>query len=403
MTVQGTCAPGFAEVRAEFTRNFTERGDVGAALCVQVDGATVVDLYGGTADPATGRPWTADTPVLVWSATKGATALCAHLLADRGELSMDDPLVRFWPEFAGDGRDPITVGQVLSHRAGLPHLRERLPRGAYLDPEAMADRLTREPPFWTPGTRHGYHAASYGWLIGEVVRRITGLRLGEFLAKEVAGPLGLDFWIGLPESRIDSVAPCIRAEPPPPGTPLPANMDLALREPGSIPALIFHNTGGFFSRSDTPEAWRAQIPAINGIASARGLAGLYAGLPGAGGTLVGEATEAAMGVVRAAGFDESLRIPSRFALGFQKSWDNRGALAPQRHSLVMSESAFGHVGFGGSVGFGDPAARLAFGYVLNRHGGSIAADERGQALIDAVYRALGWRGGEHGLWFRPRG
>lgn len=407
MPVLGSCAPGFDEVRAEFARNLTERGDVGAALCVRIDGAVVVDLWGGTAERATGRPWRADTPVMVWSATKAATALCAHLLADRGALSLDDPLVRFWPEFAGEGRDPITVGMVLSHQAGLPHLRARLPRGAYLDPEAMARRLAAEPPFWEPGTRHGYHAATYGWLIGEVVRRVSGLSIGEFFANEVAGPLRLDFWIGLPDShdseRTGAVAPCIRAEPPPQGTPLPANMELAMRDPESIPALIFHNTGGFFSRSDTPEARRAQIPAINGIATARGLAGLYAGLPGAGGSLVGEATEAAMGMVRSAGFDESLRIPSRFAAGFQKSWDNRAEPVPRRHSLVMSESAFGHVGFGGSVGFADPAAGIAFGYVLNRHGGSIAADERGQALIDAVYRALGWCGGERGLWFRPGG
>ena len=402
MPVQGACDARLDEVRVEFARNFVERGDVGAALCVRVDGAVVVDLWGGEADPATGRMWTADTPVMVWSATKAATALCAHLLADRGQLTLDDPLIRFWPEFAGDGRDPITVGMVLSHQAGLPHLRERLPRGAYLDPEGMAERLAVEPPFWAPGTRHGYHAATYGWLLGEVVRRVTGLSIGEFFAKEIAGPLGLDFWIGLPEDRVGEVAPCIRAEPPPPGTPLPANMDLARRDPTSIPALIFGNTGGFFSRSDTPEAWRAQIPAINGIASARGLAGLYAGLPGCGGSLVGHGCEAAMGGVRSAGFDESLRVPSRFASGFQKSWDNRAEPLPRRHSLVMSESAFGHVGFGGSVGFGDPAAGLAFGYVLNRHGGSIAADDRGQALIDAVYRSLGWRGGERGLWYRPR-
>ncbi|HEY1972826.1 MAG TPA: serine hydrolase domain-containing protein [Pseudonocardia sp.] len=403
MLIDGCCAPGFAEVRAEFTRNFTDRGDIGAALCVRVDGAVVVDLWGGTADPGTGRAWEADTPVMVWSATKAATALCAHLLADRGALSLDDQLVRFWPEFAGAGRDAITVGMVLSHQAGLPHLRQRLPRDAYLDPEAMAERLTTEPPFWAPGTRHGYHAATFGWLLGEVVRRTTGQSIGEFFAGEIAGPQGLDFWIGLPATRDAAVAPCIRAAPPPPGTPLPANMDLAMRDPESIPALIFGNTGGYFSASNTPPAWRAQIPAINGIASARGLAGLYAALPGIGGSLVGEGTVAAMSSVRSAGFDQSLRLPTRFAAGFQKTWDNRAEPLPRRHNLVMSESAFGHVGFGGCVGLGDPAAGLALGYTLNRHGTSIVADERGQALIDATYRALGWRGGDRCCWYRSAG
>jgi CubicO group peptidase (beta-lactamase class C family) len=181
MTAQGTAAPRFASVREEFERNFAERGEVGASVCVTVDGETVVDLWGGIADPDTQVPWNEDTLVLVWSCTKGATALCAHILAARGVIDLHAPVARYWPEFAKGGKDGITVRMVLNHQAGLG----------------------------PPSTRHGYHALVFGHLVGEVLRRVTGHSLGTFFRTEVAEPLGLDFWIGLPEEQEPRVAPSI--------------------------------------------------------------------------------------------------------------------------------------------------------------------------------------------------
>lgn len=176
----GTCAPGFDLVRREFERNFAERGEAGAAVAIIVDGKTVVDLWGGTADVESGRPWGQDTTVVVWSCTKGATALCAHLLADRGELDLDAPVGRYWPEFACSGKETISVRMLLSHQAGLPAVRQELPPGAFYDWQLMTSVLAAEPPFWTPGLQHGYHGLTFGFLVGEVVRRVAGTTLGAF-------------------------------------------------------------------------------------------------------------------------------------------------------------------------------------------------------------------------------
>ncbi|ONI89137.1 hypothetical protein ALI22I_16625 [Saccharothrix sp. ALI-22-I] len=197
MTVEGTCADEFAEVRSEFERNFAERGgEVGAGVHVTVDGETVVDLWGGDAG---GRAWTEDTITHVWSCTKGATASCAHLLASRGELDLDAPVVRYWPEFGQNGKAGTLVRHLLAHQAGSAALREPVPTGGMFDWGVMTELLARQEPFWAPGTRHGYHALTFGHLIGEVIRRVAGVSLAEFFEKEVSGPLGLDFWLTLPE------------------------------------------------------------------------------------------------------------------------------------------------------------------------------------------------------------
>ena len=398
--VFGHCTPDFTAVGAEFERNFSERGEVGASLCIVAGGRVAVDLWGGVADPTTGRPWDEDTVVMVWSATKGATALCAHLLVDAGELHLDAPLARYWPAFAADGKDGVTVRMVLNHQAGLPHLRDRLPDGAYCDWDGMVRRIEAEPPFWEPGTRHGYHALTFGWLVGELVRRITGQSLGCFFAKEIAAPSGLPFWIGLPAEEHPRVAPSLLAAAPRPGEPTTRNARVAASDPESIPALVFRNAGRFFARCNSPEVWSAEIPGANGVTNGRGLAGLYATILGDGGAgPVTAAAQARMGAVSSAsGADASLLIPTRFSLGFMKGWDNRGQPPEAADSFLVGETAFGHVGFGGSVGFADPAAGLAFGYVLNRHGSRVTVDERAQSLIDATYRALGYTTNEPGAW-----
>ena len=198
---QGTCAPRFAAVAEEFERNLAERGEVGAAVCVTVDGEPVVDLWGGTADPATGRAWDQDTIGVVWSCTKGATALCAHLVAGRGELDLDAAVTDYWPEFGKGGKEGMPVRLLLNHQAGLPALREPMPEGAFYDWDLTTEMLARAEPLWEPGTRHGYHGLTFGHLVGEVVRRATGRRLATVFREEIAEPLGLDFWIGLPEEH----------------------------------------------------------------------------------------------------------------------------------------------------------------------------------------------------------
>src|SRR5262245_22180171 len=189
--ISGRFRPRFERVYQEFARNFQERGEVGASVCVMWEGETVVDLWGGTARVDTGAPWQSDTLTHVWSSTKGATALCAHILASRGLLDLDAPVVQYWPEFGQQGKNSITVAMLLAHQAGLPAVREPLPQGAFYDWDLMVGSLAAEAPFWEPGTRNGYHALTFGFLVGEVVRRVSGRSLGTFFRDEVAAPLGL--------------------------------------------------------------------------------------------------------------------------------------------------------------------------------------------------------------------
>ncbi len=407
MTAQGTAAPRFAAVREEFERNFSDRGEVGASVCVTVDGETAVDLWGGVADPETQAPWNEDTLVLVWSCTKGATALCAHILAARGDIDLDAPVARYWPEFAKGGKDAITVRMVLNHQAGLPALREPVPENGLCDWDAVVDALAAMEPMWEPGTRHGYHALVFGHLVGEVVRRVTGGSLGAFFRAEVAEPLGLDFWIGLPEEQELRVATSISPEPPATGQPLPPFYAVGLTDPTSIPGMIVWNSGGILlpGAVNARQVRAAEIPSANGITNARGLAGMYRplALGGAFGgvRLVPEDAVPAMSAVSAAvARDATLLVPTRWANGFMKGVDNTYLPPGQGDAVILSEEAFGHLGNGGSLGFADPRARLSFGYAMNRQGGGTGLEDRGQALVDAVYRILGYRRGPRGgMWY----
>ncbi|MFD1935309.1 MULTISPECIES: serine hydrolase domain-containing protein [Nonomuraea] len=400
MTVQGTCDSRFEQVAEEFERNLTDRGDVGASVCVIVDGRTVVDLWGGEAAP--GVPWLHDTVGHVWSCTKGATALCAHVLASRGELDLDAPVTAYWPEYGTRGKSGTLVRHLLAHQAGLPALRDPLPSGALYDWKLMAERLAGEEPFWEPGTRHGYHALTFGFLVGEVVRRVSGRSLGTFFREEIAEPLGLDFWLGLPEEQEGRVAPTIPAEPP---AELPGFYAKAFSDPTSIPALLLGNDGGYMmtpGESDSRAAHAAEIGAVGGVTNARGLAGMYRPLSLGGGDLVSQDQLAVMSPARSASsVDAVLLVPTRFSLGFMKAADN-GYLPPaDSEGALLTETAFGHAGMGGSVGFCDPPARLAFAYTMNRQGPGLGINPRGQALVDAAYRSTGHRQAPGGLWYRP--
>jgi len=401
MAVHGTCDQRFQDVRQEFERNFQERDEVGASVCVAVGGHTVVDLWGGLANKRTDAPWTEETVSIVFSSTKGATAICAHILASRGELDLDAPVAKYWPEFGQSGKENIPVKMLLNHQAGLPAVRETLPQGAYADWDLVVNALAKEEPFWEPGTRNGYHALTFGWLNGEVVRRVSGKSLGTFFKDEIAQPLGLDFWIGLPEDKESRVAPMIPAKPDP-----ARRLFQELAKPGTIQALTMGNMGGYMGPPpmfDSRAAHAAEIGGAGGVTNARGLAGMYEplALGGKKGNveLVNSETLARMGCVSSAtGEDAVLIMPTRFALGFMKTMDNRKEPAGVQDSVLISEEAFGHVGAGGSFGFADPKAGMSFGYTMNKMGPGLSLNERGQSLVDAVYRALGYQSDASGTW-----
>jgi CubicO group peptidase (beta-lactamase class C family) len=405
MEIQGHCDDRFAEVGEEFERNFDERGELGASVAVTVGGETVVDLWGGFADPERERAWDKDTLCVAMSTTKGPVALCAHLLTTTGELDFDEPVATYWPEFAAAGKERILVRHLLNHQAGLPALRETLPPGAFYDWDGMVERLAAEEPFWEPGTRHGYHALTFGWLVGEVIRRVSGRDIGSFFAAEVAGPLGLDYWIGLPESEHARVAMLMPAPFPEPGEPMGRFVEQAMTEPDSIPWLIIVNSGGYMFPGDwnSPAALRAAIPAAGGVTNARSLAGLYRAI--VHDRVIGRFTLepediARMGAVQSAGsHDAVLTAPGRWTLGFLKAGASPKGVVPPIRS-VLSEEAFGHTGHGGSIGFADPGCDMSFAYVMNQMRADMGLGPTGQSLVDATYRTLGYRLRKYDLWVR---
>jgi CubicO group peptidase (beta-lactamase class C family) len=400
--VHGTYLSEFSTVVDAFIHNFESLGEVGASLCITRDGQSVVDVWGGLAEVESKRPWVQDTASVVFSSTKGAVALAAHTLVASGELDLDSPVKRYWPEFAQRGKEGATVRMMLDHSVGVPAMREKLKDKGCCDWDYMIERLEQEEPFWRPGTRNGYHMANFGWTVGELVRRVSGQTLGQYFQEAIAGPTGAEFWIGLPQTHESRVAPMIPFKPVR-GAPLSAFTEALLKDSKSISSLAFFNQGGFSPNSRQCRA--AQIGGGGGVANGRGLARIYAPFA-CGGELGGRRfvdrdTLCAMGEVAVATHeDATLLIPTRFSLGFMKSMDNRRAPGVDRSSVILSGPAFGHVGAGGSIGFADPAERLSFGYAMNRMGPGILLNERGQSLVDATYRALGYASNASGVWRR---
>ncbi len=398
--VRGSCAPGFEQVADAFLDNFRERGEAGASLCLHVGGECRVDLWGGVRNRKDGTPWEDDTISLVFSCTKAATALCAHVLIDRGELDLHARVTDIWPEFGQNGKQDATVEMMLNHSVGVPALREPVREGGYCDWDYMVERIAAEAPFWEPGTRNGYHMINFGWTVGELVRRVSGRSLGTFFQQEIAGPLDIDFWIGLPESEEPRVARMI-AWKPEKGAPLMPFTRALLADKQSLPFLALLNNGGYVADSRAGRA--AEIGGGGGVTNARGLAGLYRPLA-LGGAWDGVRLLSADHITRmsqvsvATGCDATLMMPTRFGLGFMRSMDNRHRPTGDMESMVIGRSAFGHAGAGGSIGFADPECGLSFGYSMNRMGAGILLNERGQALVDATYRALGYRTDAPGCW-----
>lgn len=398
--IEGVCDERFRAVAAEFERNFRDRGEVGASLCVSVAGKTVVDLWGGMARRRDEAPWKRDTLSIVYSCTKGMTALCAHILESRGKLDIEAPVAEYWPEFAKNGKERATVRMMLDHSVGLPAFKTPLRADGCVDWSYMTEMLANEAPFWSPGSRSGYHMINFGWTVGEIVRRVSGKSLGTFFRDEVAKPLGADFFIGAPEEIESRVSPISAYKPG--ANEQPSEFTQAIiTQPGSISSLSILNTGGFDANSRACHA--AEIGGAGGISNARAMARIYSALA-CGGEIDGvrlvdkKQLQRMSEISSATQCDATLLLPSRFSLGFMKSMDNRRRAFGDRDSAIFSSSAFGHVGAGGSVGFCDPQEGLAFGYTMNRMGPGIMLNGRGQSLVDATYKTLGFSSTATGYW-----
>jgi CubicO group peptidase (beta-lactamase class C family) len=384
-TIHGTCDPRFTRVRDVFAQNFEERNEVGAAVALVVDGKPVLDLWAGHADQMRTQPWQRDTIVNVYSTTKGMAALCLHQLVEQGRVDLDAPVARYWPEFAQAGKSSMPVRFLLGHRAGLAAVKNLLPAEALYDWDAMVDALAAEPPWWEPGSSHGYHAVTFGWLVGEVVRRVTGKTLGTYFRESIAAPLGMDFHIGLLDAehhRVAEMSPIPMPEPGAEGMQLGMVM---MMDPEGLAARAFMNPPAIARGVNIPEWRRAEIPGANGHGDARSLARVYGAL-GHGGDVDGVHVLSPESIARchtelSQGPDLVLQIATRFGHGFMLPQDRPDA-------RIGGPRSFGHPGAGGSVGFADPDAKIGFGYVMNRMGPHILLDPRATALIDAVYASL---------------
>jgi CubicO group peptidase (beta-lactamase class C family) len=391
--IQGHADAGWGAVGDAFQRNFEQHGELGAACCVYLDGRPVVDLWGGVADRRTGRSWNRDTLVVVFSTTKGATAICAHMLAERGELDLDARVANYWPEFGAAGKGDIRVRWLLSHQAGLPVVDVPLTIGDVCAWAPVIRALEKQEPLWEPGTRQAYHALTYGFLIGEVVKRITGKTLGTFFAAEVAAPLQLSSWIGLPdemEARVahldaeqvqpldlDAVVAAMLAQVPG-SIAVPEGAEAMLKEMMADPSSVgvrSHQLGGAFAEGLATDdgghnsrlVHASEHPGSGMISDARSLARMYAATIGdvGGVRLLRPGTVEKMCVVQSSapyGIPPELEafmvevFPAALSLGFMR---------PSRPQPLLGPRSFGHGGAGGSLGFADPDSGVGFAYVMN--------------------------------------
>nr|WP_280458387.1 serine hydrolase domain-containing protein [Nocardia carnea] len=376
----GFCRDEFAQVRAVFDEQLASQAELGAALCVTVDGEPVLDLWGGYADPARTRPWEADTMVNVFSVTKTMTALCALLLTDRGELDVDERVAHYWPEFAAHGKADIEVRHLLSHTSGVSGWERPIELADIYDAEAAAARLAAQAPWWKPGTASGYHALNYGHLIGELVRRITGRSLGEFFAAELAGPLHADFYIGTGPEKAGRIATLV----PPAAT----RFDMAALDPDSVLVKTLTSPLLDIAATATP-AWRAaEIGGVNGHGNARSVARVQS-LISCGGELDGRRylspdTIELIFREQADGVDMALLTPLRFGIGY-------GLPQPQTAPYVPAGRVCWWSGYGGSMVVNDLDRRITFAYTMNRMATGLIGSDRCDLYLKAVFDAVGGR------------
>lgn len=393
-TTHGWTADGFEGVRDAFESNFDQGLEVGAGFSAYHRGQKVVDLWGGVADQATGKPWDEDALSLVFSSTKGITSICANKLVQEGQIDVAAPVHTYWPEFAQHGKGDMPVEYLLSHEAGLAWVDDTLTSQEMYDWEPVIDALERQAPAWEPGTQHGYHATTFGWLVGEIIRRVTDKSVGTYLRDEIADPLGLDLWIGLPEAHHDRVTTLISMLPPGmtradlenPSEDNPvAQLVAAFLGPDTMLGKSLFAPGGAiedFDQFNSPDLWTAEIPAANGITDARSLARLYSAcvneVDGIRILTPGQLDDAV--TQRTSGPNKVLMdMDIQFGLGFML-----------RSSMIAlgGPRSFGHFGAGGSMGWADPDAELAFGYVMNRMDLGLSGDQRTNKLVEACYASL---------------
>lgn len=383
--IRGSVEPGFERVADAFVQAFAGHDAMGAALAVRVDGRSVVDLHGGVRDVSTGEPWTAHTASVIFSCTKGLMAILAARLVQEGRLEYDAPVARYWPEFAEAGKEAVTVAHLLSHRAGLSAPRVDLTIDDILDFSAVAATLAAQEPLWHPGAGYVYHAITQGWLVGEVVRRVTGLTPGAYFAELVAAPLDLEAWIGLPAEHEGSVATLTvgatlqaliekqAAERAPGAVDW---LDRAMTLGGGLPAALVGDGAGF----NDPRVRRAEIPAAGGIATARSLATIWSAtvVPERGIRLIGDDVLDRALQVQSEG-EPVFPVPDpwpRWGMGFQLDSEAR---------RYLTSASFGHDGAGGQVAFADPVHGVGFAFLTNV---MEADDPRATAVIDALRGCL---------------
>jgi CubicO group peptidase (beta-lactamase class C family) len=381
--VEGTVAPGFEGVRDAFARQFESGQHIGAAVAVYHRGRPVVDLWGGVADDAAGTPWREDTMCVCYSTTKGLTATCLHVLADRGLISYDDLVSKHWPEFAQHGKEHVTVRHVLTHQAGIPQQPDGYLNEALLDWDKMIHGMEQLEPLWEPGTANGYHAYNFGWLVGELVRRVSGRSVGTFLREEIAAPLGIDgLYIGAPasaEPRIARVTSRIVLTPEMEAARATISSGSLLGR--AMPAWM----GDSVAFVNTPAAHQAEIPAITGTMTARDLARMYAAIAQGGeldGTRIMSAERVRLMVEpQPKRPDKVISIEIPWGLGYMLGGGVITTEGPRA-------TALGHPGFGGSIGFADPEIEMAFGFVPNALTMDLLGGSRSTELADAARAAI---------------
>ncbi|MEL7112012.1 MAG: serine hydrolase domain-containing protein [Pseudomonadota bacterium] len=371
--IQGICAPKFEAVKTAFEMNFAALNEIGASVAVSLEGELVVDLWGGHLDEAKTRPWQEDTLVNVWSSTKPMAAMCLLVLADRGDVDLHAPVSKYWPEFAQNGKDAVEVRHFLSHSAGLSGMDAPVANEALYDWDWMTGALAAQAPWWEPGSQSGYHALTQGYLIGEVVRRVTGQSLGQFYANEIAGPLGADFHIGTTEqvdARVSNV--------------IPPSAPIEVADDDSIASRTFRNPAVDASLANTRDWRAAEIPAANGQGNARAI--VRAQTPMAcDGEAFGKTILSSDGTRRifekqTAGLDLALGIPVTFGMGYGISSEPM-PLGPNPNIAYWG-------GYGGSIVLVDQDARLCFSYVMNRMEAGLVGDMRGFNLLQAMYQSV---------------
>ncbi|HLA30452.1 MAG TPA: serine hydrolase domain-containing protein [Pseudomonas sp.] len=371
----------FEALKEAFASLFDDPQERGMALCVQIGGETVLDLWAGSADKDGQQAWHSDTILNLFSCTKTFTAVTVLQLVGEGKLELDAPVARYWPEFAAAGKEKITLRHLLSHQAGLPALQQMLPAEALYDWQAMTTALAAEQPWWRLGEGHGYAPITFGWLVGEVLRRVEGRGPGESIVARTAKPLGLDFHVGLADSQFDRVATISRGKGNLGDAAAQRLLKLMMSEPAGMSTRAFTNPPSIMTSTNKPEWRRMQQPAANGHGNARSLAGFYSGL--LDGRLLESELLDELTREHARGEDKTLLTATRFGLGCMLDQPDVA-----NATYGMGRFAFGHPGAGGSVGFADPERELAFGFVTNNLGPFVLMDPRAQKLARVLATCL---------------